>query len=320
MKTTGRIMKAFAAIVLIVFPLTAEQPQVSREDYVRAEQYLVWNISKLAFKIQVVPHFFGKSDRFWYRLATRGGKEFILVDPALNTKQPAFDQVRLAASLSLASGKAYEANNLPFDSIEFVKDGRAIQFNLEKDRWTLDLSTYACVKTEAPKENPEYESLSPDGEWAAYVKDYDLYIRPTAEGEDVRLTTDGEAYCDYGSEVEQSTVAVTQRLSGKKQPPVILWSPDSKKILAHRLDQRKVEPLYLLQSSPPQGFRPLLHSYRYALVGDPHLPLAELLVLDVETKTNTPLKTDPYLVLSMSPITTKRVWWGEDSRTLYFVE
>lgn len=71
---------------------------------------------------------------------------------------------------------------------------------------------------------------------------------------------------------------------------------------------------------PPQGFRPLLHSYRYALVGDPNLPLAELMVFDVEKKTRTVLKTDPYLVLFVSPIATKRAWWSEDSRKVYFVE
>ncbi len=320
MKMTNRIMKVLAGIVLIVLPLAAEQPQLSREDYARAEQYLIWNIGKLAFKIQVVPHFIGKSDRFWYKLATRGGKEFMLVDPALNTKQPAFDQVRLAASLSAASGKAYEANNLPFDSLEFIKDGRTIQFDIEKVRWTCDLASYACAKAEAPKENPEGESLSPDGQWAAFIKDHNLYVKPASGGAEIQLTADGESYYDYGTEAEQSTSAVTDRLSGKKQPPVLLWSPDSKKIFTHRLDQRKVEPLYLLQSVPPQGFRPLLHAYRYALVGDKNLPLAELMVFDVEKKTKTAFKADPYLLLFVSPIAMKKAWWSEDSRTVYFVE
>ncbi len=319
MKATYRILKALAGLALIVFPLAAEQ-QLTREDYARAEQYLIWNIGKLAFKTQVVPHFIGKSDRFWYKLDSRGGKEFVLVDPALNTRQPAFDQARLAAALSAASAKAYEANNLPFDSIEFIKDGRAIQFDIEKTRWTCDLATYACAKAEAPKDNPEGESLSPDGRWAAFVKDHNLYIKPAAGGADVQLTTDGELYYDYGSEAEQSTVAVTERLGGKKQPPVLLWSPDSRKILTHRLDQRKVEPLYLLQSVPPQGFRPLLHSYRYALVGDPNLPLAELMIFDVEKKTKTALKTDPYPILYVSPVTTKRAWWSEDGGKIYFIE
>jgi len=318
-KIANRMFKVFFGLILIVSTLIAQQ-QLTREDYARAEQYLIWNIGKLAFNTQVIPHFIGKSDRFWYKVDTRGGKEFVLIDPALNTRQAAFDQAKLAAALSAASGKAYEANSLPFDSIDFVNDGRAIQFDIEKARWTCDLATYGCTKAEAPKENPEGESLSPDGQWAAFVKDYNLYVKPAAGGAEVQLTNDGEEYYDYGSEAEQSTSAVTVRLGGKKQPPVLLWSPDSKRIFTHRLDQRQVEPLYLLQSVPPKGFRPLLHAYRYALVGDPNLPLAELMIFDIEKKTKTALKTDPYLVLFVSPIAMKKAWWSENSQSLYFIE
>ena len=285
-----------------------------------AERYLIWNIGTLVFKTQVVPHFTGQGDRFWYKVDTQGGKEFVLIDPAANARRPAFDQAKLASALSAASGTSYEPKKLPFDSIEFVKEGRAIRFEVEKDRWTCDLASYACSKEDAPKGAGEGETLSPDGRWAAFVKDHNLYVRPAAGGAETQLTTDGEPYCDYGSEAEQSTSAVTDRLSSKKQPPVLLWSPDSSKILTHRLDQRKVEPLYLLQSVPPQGSRPLPHSYRYALVGDPNLPLAELMIFDVEGKTRTALKSDPYLVLFTSPIPMKKAWWSEDSQKVYFIE
>jgi len=82
----------------------------------------------------------------------------VLIDPVLNTRQPAFDQVKLAAALSSASAKAYEANNLPFDKFEFIKDGKVIQFNIEKIRWTCDLSAYTCAKADAPKENHDGEN------------------------------------------------------------------------------------------------------------------------------------------------------------------
>jgi len=49
--------------------------------------------------------------------------------------------------------------------------------DIEKTRWTCDLAAYACTKEEIPKENPEGESLSPDGKWAAFVKDYNIYVR-----------------------------------------------------------------------------------------------------------------------------------------------
>ena len=320
MRIRSPIFMAVVTWLLVLTPLAGQQ-QLTRDDYARAERFLIWNINKLVFKMKVSPHYIGKTDRFWYKNEAREGKEFVFIDPALNTRQPAFDQARLAAALSTASGKAYEPMKLPFDTFEFTRDGKAIQFDIEKTRWTCDLGTYACTKSDAPKAKDEGESLSPDGRWAAFVKDHNLYARPTAGGAEIQLTADGETYYDYGTETEQSTSAVTVRLSGKKQPPVLLWSPDSKKILTHKLDQRKVEPLYLLQSAPPQGFgRPALHAYRYAMVGDKNLPFAEMVIIDVEQKKLMPFKGKPFLLNFMSPISMQQVWWSEDSRNVYAIE
>ncbi|MGZ4248599.1 MAG: hypothetical protein ACXVUE_09880 [Solirubrobacteraceae bacterium] len=56
--------------------------------------------------------------------------------------------------------------------------------------------------------------------------------------------------------------AVTSRRTGIAPAPVALWSPDSKLILTHRLDQHGVPQLHLLESVPSHGFRPLLHIAR----------------------------------------------------------
>jgi dipeptidyl-peptidase-4 len=316
MKRPDTLVKVLAATLLIALPLSAGQ-QLTRDDYARAEQFLPWNLGKLVFKVQVLPHFIGLGDRFWYKNDVRSGKEFILVDPARNTKQPAFDHAR---TLSKAASKTFAADNLPFDGIEFVMNGRAIQFDIEKTRWTCDLATYALTKADVPAANPEGESLSPDGRWAAFIKDFNLYVRPTSGGAEVQLTTDGEPYYDYATETEQNTSSVTVRLSGRKPLPVLRWSPDSRKILTQRLDQRKVESFYLLQSVPPKGARPLLHAYRYALPGDPNLPLAELVVLDIESKTRTAIKNDPLPLGFVSPFTFQRAWWSADGQKVYFLD
>src|SRR5207244_1313442 len=100
------------------------------------------------------------------------------------------------------------------------------------------------------------------------------------EHQDVQLTKDGEPYYNYASSPETNTYAVTQRLEGIVSAPIAIWSPDSCKIITHKLDQRKVNPLFLLQNSPDQGQRPELHSYRMSFSGDDNLPLAELVVVD----------------------------------------
>ena len=54
------------------------------------------------------------SDHFWYPRSARGGYEFVLVDAARGSRKAAFDQEKLAAAISSATGKTYTALALPF--------------------------------------------------------------------------------------------------------------------------------------------------------------------------------------------------------------
>ena len=75
----------------------ADQPinADTRANYARAESYLPWNVAKLVFNTGVTPHWIGETDRFWYRRSSRDGTEFVVIDPANDFRQPAFDHERL---------------------------------------------------------------------------------------------------------------------------------------------------------------------------------------------------------------------------------
>lgn len=307
------------AIIMIFITSSAIYAQVTKEDYARAQQFLPGNAEKLVFKQRIDPQWIENSDRFWYRNDTRSGKEFVLVDPVSNTQRPAFDHVKLAAALSLASGTAYEHNKLPFDSFKFTKDGGAIKFDIEEESWTCNIKTYECSKRKKDTQPSPEELLSPDGCWAAIAKNDNLYVRAIESGEEIQLTTDGEPYYNYATVPDCSLRTVTYRLQKKKFPPVAIWSPDSKKLLTHKLDQRKVKDIHLIQFSPPGGGRPVLYSYRYPLPGDKHMPVTELFVFDIKQKTNVKIDSKPLLVSWRSPISFQRVWWSKDSRQVYFI-
>lgn len=307
----------FGLLSLCVVGMHAE---VKREDYVRAESFMPQNVMKRLYRMSVTPNWIEETDRFWYKVNTREGKEFILVDPALSRRKHAFDHVRLTASLSEASGKAYDANKLPFETIEFVKGKNAIRFEIDKTFWLCDLNFYQCSKDEEYIKPKEHELHSPDGKWAAFVKEHNLYVRPLPEGDEIQLTTDGEPYYDYAEQTEGNTSFVTNKVLGKKLPPIAAWSPDSKKILTYKLDERKVKKFYLLQSVPPDGgVRPVLHTYKYPLPGDEDLPLIELVILDVETKTQINVDYEKEQVTFETPVEVKRAWWSEDGRRIYYL-
>ncbi len=291
------------------------------ERYARAEALLPWNALRHIYGWRVHPQWLAPGDdRFWYRVRTRRGHEFILVDPAARQRRPAFDHARLAAALAQALGRPVEPYALPFAAIELDPDRNAMSFGLDGAQWRLDLASYALVRAEPP---PAGELLSPDGRWAAYVDGYNLWVRDTISGERVQLTADGERHYAYASEPAGSHVGVSEELAGVRRPPSASWSPDSRRIFTLRLDERRVPEMHLLQHVPPQGFRPLLHSYRLALAEDAERPLQQYLVVDVAARAITPIRHAPFdhtmdslFFWGLLGLKTPR-WWSPDSRHIY---
>src|SRR5215470_2861541 len=83
------------------------QQKYTASDYQRAEKFMTYNTAPLVYRSGVRPAWL-PDERFWYRITTAEGAEFILVDPAKGTRAPAFDHVKLAAALATASGRTID--------------------------------------------------------------------------------------------------------------------------------------------------------------------------------------------------------------------
>ncbi|MEJ8544403.1 S9 family peptidase [Brevibacillus borstelensis] len=201
---------------------------------------------------------------------------------------------------------------------------RAIRFQAEGKEWICDLTEYRLLDHAAGKQCSAAERLSPDGAWAAFVQDCNLFVRSMEDGKVIQLTSDGVAYHDYGSQPECRLTTLTERLNRQPPPPTVIWSPDSKKLLAHRLDQRQVRQMHLIQSvsTSAEDIGPVLHSYRFPLVGDEHIPLAKLLVCDLEKQTTVWLESEPLVASPLSPLTPgmQLAGWSTDSSQVYMIK
>ena len=68
---------------------TADVPRVlTTADYARAEKLMGYNTAPLVFRSGVRPAWL-PGDRFWYRITTPDGSEFLLIDPSKGTREPA---------------------------------------------------------------------------------------------------------------------------------------------------------------------------------------------------------------------------------------
>ncbi|HEV2304480.1 MAG TPA: DPP IV N-terminal domain-containing protein [Candidatus Acidoferrales bacterium] len=304
----------FFAFGLLSLPAGA---QGTLADYQRAEQFLPGNLQKTLSIASVYPNWIEKSDRFWYLKMGPSGKQFILVDAAQNTAGPAFDQARLAAALSRTAGKPYRADNLPFFDFEYVQNDKAISFAIDQQQWSCTLADYQCKSTPPEAGVAPYESLSPNGEWAAFVRDHNLFVRHVSTGAVVQLTRDGVPGWDYATPLPDLRALVTQNVpNGEdvKASPEVFWSPDSTKLVAYRLDSRNAGRFTSLQYVPPKQLRPMAYNYVYPLPGE-ILPQAAPIIFDLESGKRIDVKTSP---LEIQFIGGPGFRWFPDSQRFYY--
>ena len=127
------------------------------------------------------------------------------------------------------------------------------------------------------KNNP-YEFLSPNGNLAAYIDDFNLWIRNTKTGKRTQLTFDG--FKNYGYSTNNAGWI-------KSKGPVLKWSPNSDKIATFRQDARDVGEMYLTTTNVGH---PKLQSWKYALPGDEKIFEIERLIIDVKSSKIVKLK------------------------------
>lgn len=299
---TSKFTRGVLGIVLLVTTPAVVQAQGRLADYERAEQ-LRSMVRGLVYDSIIESDWIGESDRFWYSKNSRQGKEFLLVDAARRRRGPAFDHERLAAALSQATGEQYEANDLPFDRIEFTGDGGTIEFVVENWKWTCDLTTYEVEKGERVeprrRRRPEQDQLadravvSPDSTWEAYIKDFNVWIR-SRDGDEVhQLSYDGSA--------------------GEYYLPSIAWAPDSGKLVGVRTRPGFERIIHYVESSPDDHLQPQHSTRAYTKPGDA-LTIRKPQLFHVDKKQQ--IEVDDGLFPNQYSLS--RVEWREDSRAFTF--
>ena len=265
-------------------------PALTVNDYSRAEQFLPWNTYNMVFGDKVTPRFLNDHE-FWFRSHKESGYEFVIVDAIEKSREPVFDHNRLASTLSVLMDTTIEGYKLPFHEFKFLERNEAIQFFVtDSIRWECDILSYNCTGPDTVFKRKDWERPSPDRKWLAFERDENLWVRNIINNQEKQLSFDGIKDHGYAVVPEGCCREITDRRSGNRIIPPLKWSPDSRKIITHRYDERNVKSLHLLEADDG---RPILHSYKYAMPGDSVIPTSEAWVFDVEDGTSTKVRVNP---------------------------
>lgn len=275
-----RATLALLTVRAIVAPAVAQDAMT--DAYARAEKVLDANLAGVMRNADVVPHWIDGGDRFWYRRDGDSGPEWVIVQSATGERKPAFDAARLRRAAARVAG------DLPaILPVSALTDGEAV-LTLRTQTLRCALADYTCAGNSTPEAVPG-TSWAPGGTGGVFVRDHNLWLRFRGGDEPVALTSDGVAHYAYGTSPGTSLFAIPRMRATPPLPPFgISWSPDGRRFISERTDERAIKPYPIVEAVPQDGsFRPRLWQPRIPLLGDAERGIVETAVFDVASRRKT---------------------------------
>ena len=272
-----------AMVLLISFPnISFAQDKITIGDYDRAVGFLYSNYyNKTVFNLHIQPNWFPDSSGVWYIHHAPDTKNYYKLSLPEQVKTDLFDHQKLAQILSDSIEDEVKADNLPIKKIEY-KSPKELLITVKSKRYILNTDTYTLrLPEKTPAKNPK-EQPSPDKEWVAFSKDYNLYIKSTETDEVKQLSTSGVKGCEYATWFGWNDIIEGE--NGERPEHFgVNWSANSEWISANICDLRTARKMYLLDWSVDTLYRPGLLSYYRGSPGDTGMIYVEPVFFNVKT-------------------------------------
>jgi dienelactone hydrolase len=341
MSTARRL--AVAGALLSAAAAGAQQPATNKANWTLSNMFAdTATLRRVSYTTALVPNWINGGDSLWYNWRDHNECNFYVAYPRTKTRAPMFDHARLASQLSVLHKKPFDPTRLPFNSVEFAKDAKSMNFGVEGQRyeWTFATQELRSIGRDTTTsqnaggrggrgggnaigtpQTPQIQycqgggasrsatqanagggagggrqggaggqanirNYSPDSTMFVFGRAYNVYLVNVGKHDTVQLSKDGERYRSFagggfGGQQQQDTTdnqnnTEADSIAALNRPVRVAadWAPDSKAFYIRRTDQRKVKPLYLVNSlSMP---RPTLMEYKYAMPGEEDVNQQEL--------------------------------------------
>jgi dipeptidyl-peptidase-4 len=263
-------------------------PKVTRANYRLAARFTANGLRSMVKDTTVRPVWLDGGRRFWYALRSGTAIQFFVVDFESRSRTEI----------------AVELRPVGPNLIEFTIAGSDYRFDtVTQELTTLDPKRYLYQAWEIP---------SPDGSLAAFAVGDNLAIRSVGNPGHMRqLTHDGEPLYSFREPSDPFYTVEAPQGGDSLKAAQVFWSPDSRRLVATRLDIRHYRDLWVINSTG--GPRPELVTYKQRFPGDDP-PTQEVWLYDSVTDSLSLIALDKW-----KPSIYEDFVWSRDSKSLYGV-
>jgi len=251
-----------------------ENKQLTTDSYKNAAKHMDRSWYGLV-QNQVLSQDWSGDEILTYAKRTAEGKEFISVNTKTKEKKAAFDHQKLASGINTLLKKEFKATQLPISAVSFDNSNN-LNFKIGRQNFSTNLSDYSVSETKSSHvKSSRNEHLSPNKKLAAFIENYNLWVRNIKTGKKTQLTFDGKK--DYGYATNNAGWI-------KSDNAVLKWSPNSDKIATFQQDARGVGMMYL--TSTNVGHQKL-EAWKHPLPGDKTIFTIERVIIHLGTRPKT---------------------------------
>ncbi len=208
---------------------------------------------------------------------TVDGKQLWIHPETGESSVPAAEQVderealrqQFSAALAKLPGMSEsDASSASRSSARFSEDGASVAANLDGDLLFFRRGEEKPLRLTARAAPKELLRLSPDGQFASYVAEGNLYVVETGTATEHAVSDDGSEGLLYG----KLDWVYQEEIYGRGNFNAQWWSPDSRHLAFLRIDESNVHPFTVIDHIPT---RLEVETTNYPKAGDPN-PTASL--------------------------------------------
>ena len=255
-----------------------ETDNITPQDYERAVSFTWSQIKdKQAFNLFINVHW--EKDYLWYEHRGPGKREFEKITYESGEHSQLFDHNRLVQLLHSRYGDSIVTDLTSLDNITIEEDDK-LKISIQNESLYLDLNTLEELPPAEVQAVDPLTKLSPDGQWVAFSRGYNLWIRNTSNGHERQLTFDGKKDREYATWYGWADI-----LEGETRDRPdnfnVRWSEDSRYLICNLVDLSLARKMYLLDWSVDSLYRPRLLGYYRGSPGDEDMVTEQPVIVHV---------------------------------------